>query len=513
MALSSWLAASRTREALRSARLFVLAALTYAFFFSGGDPNQATRYALAESLVVRHAPDITPIHFRTIDKGYKGGRFFADKAPGVSFLATVPYAGLRALDRATGIDPDGRPAQLAKLHLLTVLFSGLAGALAAVLLRRLAIRLGTTEASAELAAFAYAFGTIAFPFSTVFFGHQLAALLLLAAFVLLVDRADRGREALDRAGVLVALGAAWSLALIVEYPTAFAIAPAGLALLAWARDPARPLRLARTLGWVAAGGVPILALHAAFSIWAYGKLALPYVYVSEPYFRAHMSGGLLGIGLPKRIATFGTLVSPYRGILFLCPVLALFPAGLGAWIASKKGTRALVVALPTFAVYLLFLCSYYAWDGGGSTGPRHVLPALPLFLLPIAFFADRSRLAFGLTLALTVVSALVMLANVAVLVQQPQGDVFGMNPFYDIVVPRLLRGRGGMNTQDAFDPFGRADAVWNVGTLFGLTPARSLLVVVFAWAAAYGAPLAFAAGRGSGTRRGFGKEGGAHAAA
>lgn len=484
MAWSSW---------LRRARLAIVAAFTYAFFFSGGDPNGATRFSLTEALVVRHAPDITPVHWRTIDKGYKNYKFFADKAPGLSLLATGPYAVMRGADRVTGTDPDSREAQLGKLYVLTLIFAGAAGVGSMLLLRRLAVFLGASARSAELVAFAYAFGTIAFPFSTVLFGHQLAAFLLLSALVLALER--RAAGTLDRPRVLAGLGALWSLALVVEYPTAFAIAPAGLATLAWTVSERAPkdrkelaLGLVRTLSWVALGGIPVLAVHAGFSIWAYGKFALPYVYVSEPYFRAHMSGGLLGIGLPKLLATVGTTVSPYRGILFLCPVLALSVVGLGAWVESGKGKPALRVALPTLAIYLLFLCSYYAWDGGGSTGPRHVLPALPLFMLPIAFFADRSRLAFAITLGLTVISAGIMLANVAVLVQQPQGDVFAMNPFYDIVVPKLGHGVVAMNTQDAFVPFGRADSSFNLGTLLGLSPRASLFVVVFAWAIAYVVP-------------------------
>lgn len=474
----------------------MVAAFTYAFFFSGGDPNGATRYSLTESLVVRHTPDITPVHFRTIDKGYKNYKFFADKAPGLSFLATVPFAIFRGADAALHIDPESREAHLAKLYLLTLIFAGGAGVGATLLLRRLAIFLGASRRSAELVAFAYAFGTIAFPFSTVLFGHQLAAFTLLGALVLALERREAGT--LGRPLVLVALGALWSLALVVEYPTAFAIAPAGIATLAWTvaelpeevrADRRRVLAsLGRSLAFVAAGGIPVLAVHVVFSFWAYGKFALPYVYVSEPYFRAHMSGGLLGIGLPKLLATVGTTVSPYRGILFLCPVLALSVVGLGAWVASGKGKPALRVAVPTLAVYLLFLCSYYAWDGGGSTGPRHVLPALPLFMVGIAFFADRSRAAFAVTTTLTVTSAAIMLMNVAVLVQQPQGDVFGMNPFYDIVVPKLAHGVVAMNTQDAFIPFGRADASFNLGTLLGLAPRTSLLVVVLVWAAAYVIP-------------------------
>jgi hypothetical protein len=469
---------------IRRARIWILAAFTYAFFFSGGDPNQATRYSLVESLVDRRAPDITPVHFRTIDKGYKRQRFYADKAPGLSLLATVPYAVMRVADVAFGIDPGGREAQLSKLYVLSLIFAGLAGAVSAAMLRRLGLLLGCSERASELVAFAYAFGTIAFPFSTVLFGHQLAAALLLTSFVLLLESRERGRLARPR--VLAALGALWSLAIVVEYPTALLVAIFGVSALVLGYDEKNPARsLLTTLSWAALGGAPVLVVHALFLIWCYGKFALPYVYVSEPFFRAHMTGGILGIGLPQRVATYGSLVSPYRGLLFYCPVVALFVVGVGAWIDSRRAPVALFILAPAFAIYLLFLCAYYAWDGGGSTGPRHILPALPFFLLPIAFFADRGRASFAVTMALTVASSVIMLASTAVLVQQPQGDVFAMNPLYDLVFPALANGTVGVNSQDAFVPFPRADSCFNWGTLLGLPPGATPVVVGLAWAVSY----------------------------
>jgi hypothetical protein len=470
--------------ALRRARLFFVCAFTYAFFFSGGDPNQATRYALTESLVVRHAPDITPVHFRTIDKGYKDGRFYADKAPGVSLAATVPFAIMRACDRALGVDPDSRAAQLAKLYVLTLIFSGAAGLLCAVLLRRLAIRVGCSESSAELIAFAYAFGTIAMPFSTVLFGHQLAALLLLGAFVLMVERKEDGTLGTPR--VLAALGALFASVLTVEYPTSLLVASFGLGLVAWTFDRKRPLpSIARAFAWSAAGAAPILFVHVAFLVWSYGKVALPYAFVYEPYFRSHMSGGVLGIGVPNAMATYGTLWSSYRGILFFCPVLVLFLAGVGAWVASEKPKRALFVILPALALYMLFACSYYAWDGGGSLGPRHLLPALPYVMLPIAFFADRGRVHRALVGVAAAISSAFMLASTATLIELPQGDVYSQNPLYDLAFLTLQRGGAAINGQDAFIPYSRVDYAGSWGTLLGLAPRTSVLLVAFVWIAAY----------------------------
>ncbi|MBX3190624.1 MAG: hypothetical protein KF819_26725 [Labilithrix sp.] len=473
---------------LGRARLWLVVAFTYAYFFSGGDPNQATRFALTEALVERRAPDITPVHYRTIDKGYKNDRFYADKAPGVSLLSVVPFAIMRGADAVFRIDPRSRDTQNAKLYFLSLIFSAAAGVGCVLLLRRLARFLGCSERAAEVTALAYAFGTLAFPFSTVLFGHQFAALLLLGAFVLALEA--REKEELESPRTLATLGALWSLSIVVEYPTALLVTAFGTGLLAWTFDRARPLKsLGRTLLWAGVGGAPVLIVHAAFLIWAYGKFALPYVYVSEPYFKAHMSGGILGIGMPSRVATYGTLVGAYRGILFYCPVLALSVAGVGAWIASKRDARPLRVMLPALGLYLLFAFSYYAWDGGGSVGPRHLVPALPYFMLPIAFFADRSRWAMGLTILLGIVSSGIMLAATFVLVQLPQGDPYSMSPLYDLILPTIARGGGAINAQDSFIPFMRADAAFNWGKLFGLSTRASLFVVPMVWLAAYAPDL------------------------
>jgi len=470
------------------ARLCIVAALTYAFFFSGGGPNQATRMALTESIVVRHQPDITPFHGRTIDKGYKDGKFYADKAPGLSLLAVPVFAVMQATDRLFKIPSESRAAQQAKLGLLTFLFAGLAGVACAQLLLRLAMRLGCRQASAELAAFAYAFGTIAFPFSTVLFGHQLAALCILASAVLLIEH--HGAGTLRRPRTLASLGALWSLSLVVEYPTSLLIAAFGTTLLVLTFDRAERVGgLVRVLAWTAAGGIPILAIHAAFLFWSYGKFALPYVYVSEPYFRAHMSGGILGIGVPTRLATYGSLLSAYRGILFFCPVVGLAVVGLGSWLQSSKEKTLLPGIVGASVLYLLFCCSYYAWDGGGSVGPRHLLPVLPFFLLLVAFFADRSRITFAVTLALTVVSCVIMLATTAVLVQLPLGDPYQSNPFYDVVVRHLLSGEAAISPVDAYVPYYRGDGAFNAGMMLGLPSVSAMLVVVLIWAAGYGPVL------------------------
>jgi hypothetical protein len=466
-------------------RLFVLIGLTYAYFFQGGDPNQASRYYLTRNLVERHAPDITPDHPLTIDKGEREGKFYSDKAPGVSLLAVAPYAAFRAAERITGLDPEDRGVERARLHAIVFLVSGLSGVFAAVFLRRVLVRFGTGDRAADLVTFGYALGTLAFPFSTVLFGHETAAAVMIAAFALCLEDAALPSPRPRRTRLV--LGALWALAIVVEYPTALLVAVQGLYFVTAERAPRTA---GRTFGWTLVGAVPIVAVHCTYAAWAFGSpFALPYRYVFDPIFRAHTASGLLGIGRPHLSVVREALFGSYRGLFFFCPFLVLAVAGFGAWIRSGERTRELVVCLATVALSFVMTAGYYAWDGGFSTGPRHLVPALPFLVVPIAWWVRRGRWAARVTAVVLVPSVAIMTACTAVLVQMPQGEPSTMNPLYTIIVPSLARGTVATNQLDVFHSTWHADASYNLGTLVGLSAWPSLILLAAVWGAAYAREL------------------------
>lgn len=478
--------------------MFVLIACTYFYFFQGSDPNQTSRYMLTRALVERHAPDITPDHPLTIDKSEWRGKFYSDKAPGVSFLAVVPYAAFHALDRIGGVDESARSAYRARLHALVFLLSGLAGVLATAFLRRCLLLLGAPERHANLLAIGYALGTLAFPFSTVLFGHQTAAALLIATFTLCIG--ERASPSPRPRAFRLALGAAWGMCLIVEYPTAIGVAVLGLYFLSG--EPGGARGRATSFVWVALGALPLLALHSAFLAWAFGSpFDLAYNHVVDPIFRAHTTSGLLGIGRPRASVLFELLLGRYRGLLFYCPFLAFAVAGYGAWI--RRGERAaegLVCALVPAAA-LAINAGYYAWDGGFSTGPRHLVPSLPFLVVPIAWWM-RSRWREYAVGAAVAASVVVMYACTAVRVQLPEGDPRHMNDLYAIVVPALVRGEVSINHSDLFASTWQHDAAYNLGTLFGLGARASLLVPLLLWALAYARELRAFVSRAASRREG-----------
>lgn len=464
--------------------LFVLIALTYAYFFQGSDPNQTTRTLLTKALVERHTPDITPEAARTIDKGYFRGKYYSDKAPGVALVATIPYALMSSADRVFHLDAGSRAVERARMHMLTITTSGVAGAIAAFFLFRLLLLFGSTKGQAELLTLGYAFGTLAFPFSTVMFGHQTAAAILTGAFYLLIQTRMQGD--VPSAPRLALIGGLLASSVAIEYPTGMLVVAMGVYTLTLATDRQSLLRI---VGFLSVGAAGPILLHSAFLYWCYGSpFSLPYKHVSEPIFVAHVSTGLLGIGIPTKVGAFGSLLSRYRGLFFYCPLLILTPLGFRAWILEGKWRRELVLSGVLIVTYLIFCASYYAWDGGGSTGPRHLVPVMPFFILPLGFLLRRHRYALAGTATFVIPSVVIMTACVACIVQLPEGDVDTFDPLYEFVLPSILHDQIALNMQDlTFAPLRRADASYNLGLLFHLSPKASIAFPFLVWGAALGA--------------------------
>ncbi|PXA98305.1 hypothetical protein DMC47_09250, partial [Nostoc sp. 3335mG] len=93
--------------------------------------------------------------------------------------------------------------------------------------------------------------------------------------------------------------------------------------------------------------------------------------------------------------------------LWVAPILIVAPFGL-AVLVRDPATRAVGwLAVAGAVVPFLINASYYYWDGGNATGPRHALPAVGFLCIGIgAFWAQAmrwSRLAVAALLAGSVV--------------------------------------------------------------------------------------------------------------
>jgi len=78
-----------------------------------------------------------------------------------------------------------------------------------------------------------------------------------------------------------------------------------------------------------------------------------------------------------------------RGLFIYGPILVL---GLLGWkrFASKYRPEALLCG-GVLLGNLILAAAWHSWEGGWSWGPRLLIPALPLWLLPAAFWLERQR--------------------------------------------------------------------------------------------------------------------------
>jgi hypothetical protein len=404
MAASSDSTVAKARAFRRRSRRWgvlavVIVGVSFAYIAQPTADNANAHYALVRSLADGH-PYIDRYADETIDKGYFEGHYYSVKPPGLALFSLPPYLALEALD-AVPENP------VLAVWILNLWATVLAAVLLLLAVRSLGERLAPTLGAA--AAVTLGFGTLVFPFATLYFAHVVAAALAFGAFFLLW----REREREPRLAVVAAAGVMAGLAVTVE--NTLGIAAIVLALYALLR----PGRLRRGLAYGAGLFVGVLPL-LAFDWWAFGSpLRTPYRYLLAPHSEEFgpvliigQGGGFFGIGAPKPQILLQLLFSG-RGLITLTPIVAVGVAALVAlW---RRGWRAETVAIVAVAIgFLVFNAGYYhsfggAW-GGSAPGPRFLLATLPFLAVPLAIAYQR----FPFTTAvLASLSAMQMVAATA----------------------------------------------------------------------------------------------------
>jgi hypothetical protein len=360
----------RTAAALAIAAL----ALASAMVVQGSGPNQAAHFALVRSLADGTA-EVRPRE--SVDVAYIDGRYYAAKAPGLALFTLPWYGAVSAAGLQDGSLADERTYthRLWWLDLFGALLPVLAVvALATVAVERLVPGLGLPT-SILLGA-----GTLLFPFSTLFFDHALSAMLGFAAFVvLLLDRLRGGGKLWTPA----AAGCLAGLAIVAEFPLGIVAIVLGAYALA---DAPRLRRGIAYAAGVLAGLVPLVA----FNTWAFGSpTTIGYARALErplgpggPVVGAN-DEGFYGVELPDLRVALTLLVSE-KGLLVVTPLALAGVVGLVLlWRAGRRAETGVCVGV--LVLFLLFNAAYYLPFGGGTPGPRFLVPALPFLALPLAY--------------------------------------------------------------------------------------------------------------------------------
>lgn len=463
----------------------------YGLFWHSSDWNTSSRRLVTEALVRDGAVEITPWVAAPGRVGLAEpipkpptwdmssptpGRFYGDKAPGQSILG-VPavwlatrVAGVPFTATAAERGPNEEMPPFSRLeYWATWTTSGWLTAATAVLLGVTLRDFGVSKSVAVSLALVYGLATPALVYATLFYGHASAGFFTLLALILAFGR----RPAETPWYRWLAAGAAAGAAVCTEYPLAVLVAvtvviAVGLAV----SSRSGPTRL--QLAAYGLGGLPFAVALGAYHYAATGNaLDFPYNYEVHPDFAFHRAGP--PISAPAWSAVFGLLAGSARGLLWYAPLLLLAPFGL--WTLGRQGRTPLALALLGVSAGVIALSAGFPkWEGGLATGPRFLVPILPLLMLAAGVGFHSLRAWFW--------RVFILLATAAggVLVQGSQlvgGRVPTMpRPWSDWVAPRLAAGQTEPNLLATLLP---SAGGW--GQLAGLAAVTFALVVAFArWA-------------------------------
>lgn len=436
---------------LKAAIIFVLAFIAFARLSPQDpfNPQHVTRIALALSLSEGRV-DIDRLAVHTIDKAFFDGHYYADKQPGVSLLAVPVVVATRMALEASGAVSDPADPGALEIYIRTaaIVVVAVPAALAVLLLYLMALLLGAGQGAATFAACALAVGSPFFSWSTTFFAHSLSGAILLGAMALSV---------LNRPATWIApvAGVLLGFLLVVDITAAPAGALVGLFILA------RAERRGRAFAGLAVGGIVGLAPLLIYNQIAFSSpFRLGY---SQVQGFEGMQQGFFGVTFPQPMVLGELLFGHFRGLLPLAPVLLLVPIGLVAMFRQAPTRPVAVVIIGVVLCFLLINASYFYWDGGASTGPRHMVAALPLACLALAFAWPPGWPAKVVALLLLLISLCISMVVASVDSMAPP---WFEQPFFGYLLPGFFQG-GWMQASLA------TAVIWFGFALVGLWPERS----------------------------------------
>lgn len=313
--------------------------------------QDGTRYALTQAVANYRTLRIDRWAFELNDKARYDGHWYADKAPGFSFLLLPTYRVLVAANAT------GRPWTLWFLRLMT---GGIAF-LAMLALVHVGAE-GMAPGTGPLTAAALGAGTFAFCLAPTSFSHLAAGALALAALLLLRRRTD---------AATAAAGLAVGLAVLFDYLAAFVVVVLAVYVVLTTRS-------LRRIALFCCGGLPAVAALGVYDQLAFGSpWHLSYRYVVG-YYGEFQGRGLFGAVQPSR-EHLEQILYARRGILVTSPILLVGVAGLV--LAAARGSAEAGACLAIVVCLTLYDAGYFDPMGGGSPGPRFLGAALPFAAL------------------------------------------------------------------------------------------------------------------------------------
>jgi len=295
----------------------------------------------------------------------RAGKYYA-AAPWLPSLVHIPGVGLRGLLSSFAVGPE-------VAHLLQILAAHLAGGLLggfiAWLFFRLCRRHGASPRVARGATALLALGTIVWVYARYPFS-EIAQIACFTGFFLELS------QLLKRLDPRTALAVGVWAGLLLNTKSIYALCLPGALLMIVLAHRKTLLPMLRAVGLAAVGLLPGVLMVLLYNAIRFGGVTRTgYTKVGDV-----MVENVL-------VAAWGFLFSPGKSIFLYAPPLVLAVLGLPRFWRSHR--LSVLAMLATIVPVMLFYARLPSWPGDWSWGPRYLVFAVPVLLLPaIGFLAD-----------------------------------------------------------------------------------------------------------------------------
>jgi len=420
--------------------LFLFFLAVYALTSSGNAfrvPDEFEVYFQAEHLVdagdlsvpqtLAIQQDGAPIFFGEFGRD---GRPYAPYGPGVAFLILPFHMVGRGVAALAGVPRAPLPDGIAWEFLvggITSLGMAFAAALAVAGFHRASIALGASPRTALRLSLILGLATMLWPYGTSLYSEAwLAAAFVWAAAVLLEARNDgpsAGWRVLAAATLLGVAG--------LTKPTALVIAPGFVvATLLDARVSLQPRWRAAVV--LAAGIALAAAAQIGWNVHRFGR-PLDFGYNLAGMILQPPARSFSLADVPRGL--FVQLLTPGKSLFVWAPIALVTLLTARVWTARERGLAAGLLTGTVLA--LVFYAAFLYPDGGYAHGPRHLLPLVPLLILPLAIPAVpvprgalKAAAAAGFVIA-ALAASVSFLEDEAPLQANPQAS----GPYYERIDP------------------------------------------------------------------------------
>lgn len=361
--------------------------------------NVATQYALwttgSPSLGSVGHPLLRSIA-TDVDTVISNGQYYSAYAPGFSWLS-LPFG-------IVGFLLNGGSLEYNSYAILTdEAFVALCAALSALVVYRIC-RMYAPPATSLLSSLTLSFGTIVWPFATALFEHDVA-MLFSALGVYFVLELSRTEDRTNKRYLLsAAAGASIAVSSTIEYLSALLIVPL-LAFLIYRRRVSFHSGVVLVLSFI-----PGPVLDLAYNLSVTGNSL---VFPEDLLPSAHGQIALSRFEFSQLLTVpIYNLLSPYRGLFLISPVLIVGAYGLFRMYRSGRFRSESILFLGLFLFGLFPYSAWTSWQGGYSFGPRFLIDVIPYLVIPISYALSESssrntRVTLGLFFPLFLLSSFI----------------------------------------------------------------------------------------------------------